>query len=46
MLKISTGTLQTLRENGTLSHLKIGGTIYYPYEDIVKRIEQNKNQKA
>ncbi|MDB5134369.1 MAG: hypothetical protein JWP37_972, partial [Mucilaginibacter sp.] len=32
MLKISPGTLQNLRVNGTLSYSKIGGIIYYKYE--------------
>ena len=41
LLSISSGTLQTLRENCILSHLKIGGSIYYPYDDIVQLIEQN-----
>ena len=29
LLKISPGTLQTLRVNGTLKYSKIGGIIYY-----------------
>ena len=45
LLKISSGTLQTLRENGVLTHLKIGGSIYYPYDDIVQLIEQSKAKK-
>lgn len=36
MLKISSGTLQTLRANGTLSFTRIGGTLYYNYKDIEK----------
>ncbi|GAA4321041.1 helix-turn-helix domain-containing protein [Mucilaginibacter gynuensis] len=36
LLKISPGTLQNLRENGTLPFTKIGGIIYYKYEDIMK----------
>ena len=35
MLRISPGTLQNLRVNGTLAYTKIGGIIYYKYEDIV-----------
>ena len=35
MLRISPGTLQNLRVNGTLSFSKIGGIIYYKYEDVV-----------
>lgn len=34
LLNISPGTLQTLRSNGTLRYNKVGGTIYYQYEDI------------
>ena len=34
LLNISSGTLQTLRSNGTLRHTKVGGIIYYQYEDI------------
>ena len=36
LLKISAGTLQNLRINGTLSYSKIGGTLYYNYKDIEK----------
>jgi hypothetical protein len=42
MLKISPGTLQNLRVNGTLSYTKIGGTIFYNYDDIEAMIEDNK----
>ena len=41
MLNISPGTLQTLRINKTLSYTKIGGIIYYGYQDIEKLLEQN-----
>ena len=33
-LKISTGTLQNLRINGTLPYIKVGGIIYYDIEEI------------
>ncbi|PAW92345.1 DNA-binding protein [Mucilaginibacter sp. MD40] len=36
LLKISNNTLQTLRDNGTLPFTKIGGILYYNYEDIMK----------
>lgn len=36
LLKISPGTLQNLRINGTLSFSRIGSIIYYKYEDILK----------
>ncbi|WP_152287539.1 helix-turn-helix domain-containing protein [Flavicella marina] len=42
LLQISSGTLQTLRINGTLAYSKIGGIIYYDYEEILKVLEQNK----
>ena len=34
LLNISSGTLQTLRSNGTLRYNKVGGIIYYHYQDI------------
>ena len=40
LLKISPGTLQNLRINGILKYKRIGGTIYYNYEDIVKMLEK------
>jgi predicted site-specific integrase-resolvase len=43
LLKISPGTLQNLRVNGTLTYTKIGGTLYYNQDDIQKLLEQNKN---
>jgi hypothetical protein len=42
MLGISPGTLQNLRINGTLSYTKIGGLIFYSYDDIVKLMEGKK----
>lgn len=42
LLSISDGTLQTLRINGTIPYTKVGGAIYYAYEDIVKLMEQNR----
>lgn len=41
LLKVSPGTLQTLRINGTLTYTKLGGIIYYDYEHIEKILEQN-----
>lgn len=40
LLKISPGTLQNLRINNTLKYKRIGGIIYYKYEDIVKMLNQ------
>lgn len=42
-LKISPGTLQNLRVNGTLPYTKIGGVIYYDSEDISKLMAENKS---
>ena len=36
LLKISSGTLQNLRINGTLNFNRIGGILYYKYEDLKK----------
>lgn len=40
LLKISPGTLQNLRINGTLSYNKIGSIIYYKYAEIQKMLEK------
>ena len=42
LLSISTGTLQNLRINGTLPFTKVGGVIYYDYQDIQKVMQQNR----
>ncbi len=42
-LGISAGTLQTLKNNGTLEYTRIGGVIYYSYEAIVKQLEANQS---
>ena len=42
LLKISHGTLQNLRVNGTIPYTKIGGIIYYNRQEILKIIESNK----
>jgi len=39
LLKISPGTLQNLRINGTLRFTHIGSLIYYKLEDINKLLE-------
>ena len=41
LLGISPGTLQNLRVNGTLPYTKIGGVMFYDYEDIKKMLEEN-----
>jgi len=42
LLSISPGTLQNLRINGTLPYTKVGGIIYYDYDEITKVMEQNR----
>jgi len=42
-LKISPGTLQNLRINGTLSFTKIGSIIYYNQDDIDSMLAKNKS---
>lgn len=42
LLGISSGTLQNLRINGTLPYTKVGGVLYYDYEEILNVMEQNK----
>ncbi len=46
MLRISSGTLQSLRETGKLRYTRLGGTLYYDQEDILKHLEENKIQRA
>ena len=42
LLKVSPGTLQNLRINGTLPYTKIGGLIYYELDEIQKVMEENR----
>jgi len=46
LLGISPGTLQNLRVNGQLPFTKIGGVLFYDFEDVRKMLEptQPKNQ--
>jgi hypothetical protein len=44
LLGISGGTLQNLRTNGTLTATKIGGLMFYSYDDI-SRLMQGKKSK-
>ena len=43
LLNISPGTLQNLRVNGTLPFTKMGKTIFYDYDDVVRILTQNKS---
>ena len=42
MLGISSGTLQNMRITREIPFTKIGGTLFYPYEEIVKLLETKK----
>lgn len=42
MLGVSPGTLQNMRINGTIIYTKIGGLIFYDYDDILKLMESTK----
>ena len=42
LLNISSGTLQTLRINKTLSYTRIGGILYYDSGDISRLLDGNK----
>lgn len=43
LLGISHGFLQSLRDSGVLPFTKIGGSIYYDYEDIAFMMSANKS---
>lgn len=42
MLGISPGTLQSMRTNRTIPFTKMGGLIFYDYDDIIKLMEYAK----
>lgn len=42
LLGISPGTLQNLRVNGSLPYTKVGGVIFYDYQDIQKMLDDNR----
>ena len=44
LLGISTGTLQNLRMNGSLSYSKVGGIIFYDYNEIAKLLKDNEQR--
>lgn len=43
MLGISAGTLQSMRINGTIAYTRVGGLIFYSYEDILKLMKPQGN---
>jgi hypothetical protein len=49
ILGCSDSTLQNLRMNGTLEFGRVGGTVYFPYEAVLKLLDgslQNSNPNA
>lgn len=42
MLGLSAGTLQTMRTNGSIKYTKIGGLVFYDYDDLMKMMEGQK----
>ena len=42
MLGISPGTLQSMRLKGTIAFTKVGGLIFYSYDDILKLMKPQK----
>ncbi|MEO6637392.1 MAG: helix-turn-helix domain-containing protein [Ginsengibacter sp.] len=42
LLKISPGTLQTMKSSGVISHSKIGGVHFFDYEEIQQILEKGK----
>lgn len=44
LLGISPGTLQTYRRDGTIRYSKIGGLMFYKYDDIVSLMEDKKSK--
>ncbi len=46
LLKVSPGTLQTLKSSGIIPYTKIGGIHFYDYEDIQKILEEGKVKRS
>ena len=46
MLGISHGTLQNLRIKNILPHRKIGGLMYYKYQDILRLLEGDEAKQS
>lgn len=42
LLGISASTLQNFRINGTIPFTKVGGLLYYDYNEITELLERNK----
>ncbi len=46
VLECSTGTLQNLRQASKIEWSRIGGTLYYSLDSIMKVLEKNKQNAA
>jgi hypothetical protein len=46
LLNVSPNTLQNMRITGNLTYSKIGGVMYYDYDDIQKMLVENKRKSA
>ena len=46
LLGLSSSGLQNLRINATIPYTKLGGVIYYDYEEILKILEKNKRNSG
>lgn len=44
LLGISHSTLQNFRDNGIIPHTRIGGVLYYDYQEILEILEKNRVQ--
>jgi hypothetical protein len=44
LLNISHGTLQNMRVHGSIPYSKIDGIFYYPQDEILKLLEENRRQ--
>ncbi len=44
LLKMSAGTLQTHRNNGTIPFIRVGGGLLYDYDEIMDFLNSGKNQ--
>lgn len=44
ILGISHGFLQMLRDEKILPYTRIGGAVYYDYQDVIQMMATNKNQ--
>jgi len=44
MLDLSDGTLQTLRNNGTLPYTLLGGLALYDYDELVALMDKNRQK--